>query len=107
MNARRAILRARADRDVHQAIDYYLDEGAEQAALKYIDALEQAIRHIERHPASGSPRYAHELDLPGLRCWQVKGYPYLVFYVERDDQVDVWRLLHASRDIAAWMQSSD
>ena len=107
MISRRVILRAQADRDVHQAIDHYLDEGAEQAALKFIDALEQAIWHIERHPATGSPRYAHELDLPGLRCWQLKGYPYLVFYVERDDHVDVWRLLHGSRDIAAWMQVPD
>jgi toxin ParE1/3/4 len=23
----------------------------------------------------------------------------LVFYIERDDQVDVWRVLHAQRDI--------
>jgi toxin ParE1/3/4 len=107
VNVKRAILRALADRDVHQAIDYYIGEGAEQAALKFIDALEQALQHIERHPATGSPRYAHELDLPGLRCWQMKGYPYLVFYVERDDYVDVWRVLHGSRDIPAWMQAPD
>jgi toxin ParE1/3/4 len=75
--------------------------------LKFIDALEQALQHIGRHPAIGSPRYAHELDLPGLRCWQVKGYPHLVFYVEPDDHVDVWRVLHGSRDIPAWMQAPD
>jgi toxin ParE1/3/4 len=75
--------------------------------LKFIDALEQALQHIGRHPATGSPRYAHELDLPGLRRWQVKGYPHLVFYVEWDDHVDVWRILHGSRDIPAWMQAPD
>jgi hypothetical protein len=26
-----------------------------------------------------------------------------VFYVERDEHVDVWRVLHAQRDIPAWM----
>nr|MEA2799523.1 toxin ParE1/3/4 [Phenylobacterium sp.] len=31
-------------------------------------------------------------------------YPYLIFYVERDSHVDVWRLLHAERDIPAWLQ---
>lgn len=107
MNVKRAIPRAAADRDVNEAIDHYLGEGAEQAALKFIDALEQALQHIGRHPATGSPRYAHELDLPGLRCWQVKGYPHLVFYVERDDHIDVWRVLHGSRDIPAWMQAPD
>ena len=107
MNVKRAIPRALTDRDINEAIDHYLGEGTEQAALKFIDALELALQHIGRHPATGSPRYAHELDLPGLRCWRVKGYPHLVFYVERDDHVDVWRVLHGSRDIPAWMQAPD
>ena len=81
MKVKHAILRARADQDVREAIDYYLGEGAQQAALGFVDALERALQHIEHHPATGSPRYAHELDLPGLRCWQVKGHPYIVFYV--------------------------
>ena len=46
-------------------------------------------------------RYAHELDLPGLRCCLMKRYPYLLFYVERDDCMDVWRVLHSQRDIPA------
>jgi toxin ParE1/3/4 len=100
-----AVLRDRADRDVQEAVDHYLGEGAQRAALGFVDALEQALRHIERHAATGSPRYAHELDLPGLRCWPLRGYPHLVFYVEKEDHVDVWRVLHASRDIPAWMES--
>jgi toxin ParE1/3/4 len=30
-----------------------------------------------------------------------------VFYVERDDHVDVWRILHGQRDIPAWMQEPE
>ena len=103
MNVKHAILRTRADQDVQEAIDYYLAEGAQQAAVGFVDALEQALRHIERNPATGSPRYAHELSLPGLRTWQLNGYPYIVFYVERESDVDVWRVLHGMRDIPAWM----
>jgi toxin ParE1/3/4 len=72
-----------------------------------IDALEQAYTHISRHPASGSPRYAHELNLPGLRSWPLTRYPYLVIYVERADHIDVWRALHGHRDIPAWMQEQE
>lgn len=86
-----------------EAVEHYLAEGAEQAALGFIDALERACGHIGRHPATGSPRYAHELDLPGLRVWPLKRYPHLVFYVERKDRIDVWRVLHGQRDIPAWM----
>jgi len=98
------IPRELANRDVDEAIDYYLNEGAEQAALGLIEALEQAYTHIGRHPATGSPRYAHELNLPGLRSWPLSRYPYLVFYVERDDHIDVWRVLHGQRDIPVWLR---
>lgn len=107
MSYKRTILRARAEQDVQEAVDFYLGENVPQAALKFIDALERAVQHIGHHAASGSTRYAHELDLPGLRFWPVSGYPYLVFYVERDDHVDVWRVLHASRDIPIWLQTPE
>ena len=57
--------------------------------------------HIARHPAAGSARYALELNLPGLRSWPLTNYPYLVSYLEFDDHIDVWRVLHDQRDIPA------
>ncbi|WP_299511419.1 type II toxin-antitoxin system RelE/ParE family toxin [uncultured Limnohabitans sp.] len=91
--------------DVEQAVAYYLDEGAPSAALGLIDALEKAYAHIGRHPATGSPRYAHELNLPGLRFWPLTRYPHGVFYTEKADHIDVWRVLHGQRDIPAWLQT--
>jgi toxin ParE1/3/4 len=101
------VLRTQAEQDIEEAIEYYVSEGAEQAALAFVDALEQAFTQIERHPAIASPRYAHELDLPGLRHWPVKRFPYLVFYVELDEHIDVWRVLHAQRDIPVWMTATE
>lgn len=103
MKAKPVVPRQRANRDVEEAIRYYLDDDARQAALHFIEALEQAYAHIGRYPATGSPRYAHELDLPGLRSWPLKRLPHLVFYVERSDHIDVWRVLHRQRDIPAWL----
>jgi toxin ParE1/3/4 len=31
-------------------------------------------------------------------------YPRLLFYVEGDDHVGIWRVLHGSPDIPLWMQ---
>jgi len=107
VKAKPVVPREQAHRDVEDAIALYLAEGAETAALGFIDALEKAYRHIGRHPVTGSPRYAHELNLLGLRSWPLTRYPYLVFYVERSDHVDVWRVLHGQRDILAWMQEPD
>jgi toxin ParE1/3/4 len=90
---------------VDDAVDYYVS--AQQAALAFIDALRAAYTHIGRHPATGSPRYAHELSLPGLRSWPLKRYPYLVFYVERADHADVWRVLNEQRDIPVSMRDPE
>ena len=107
MAARPVVPRALARRDVEQAIDHYAAEAGERVALGFVEALQSAYRAIGGHPAAGSPRYAHELDIPGLRTRRLGRYPYLVFYVERADHIDVWRVLHAERDIPAWMQQPD
>lgn len=106
MKHKPVIPREQANRDVEEAFAYYLSEGADAAALAFIDALEQAYAHISRHPATGSPRYAHELNLPGLRIWPLTRHPHRVFYLERPDHIDVWRVLHGQRDIPAWLQES-
>lgn len=95
--------RQRAEQDVADAIDYYLGESPE-LALRFVDALEQAYRHIQKHPGTGSPRYAHELSIPDLRCWPLRRFPYLVFYREGTEAIDIWRILHGQRDIPVWLR---
>ena len=107
MKAKAVIPREQANRDVDDAIAFCLSEATESVTLGFIDALEKAYAHIGRHPAAGSPRCAHELNLPGLRAWPLTRYPHIVFYVERPDHIDVWRVLHGQRDIPAWMQEPD
>ncbi len=105
MKNRPVVPRLQARRDVEAIVQYYLDEGAASAAIGFIDALETAYADISRRPTIGSPRHAHELDLPGLRSWPLKRYPHIVFYVEQLDHIDVWRVLHGKVDIPAWMQA--
>jgi len=101
------VARSRAELDIDAAIDYYLSEDAADAATGFIDALEQAYKHISLHAATGSPRYGHELGLPGLRSWPLTRYPYLVFYLVSNDHIDVWRVLHTSRDIPERMREHE
>ena len=74
-----------------------------ESLKSFVDELEKAYGHIARHPLSGSPRYAHHLGLADLRFWRLRRYPYLIFYVEREEHIDVWRVLHEQRDIPSWM----
>lgn len=104
MSPRPVRLRAAARDDVNAAVAHYLAEAGRSVAIDFVDALERALRLIGEQPGVGSPRYAHELDLPGLRVWPLRRFPYLVFYVERAEEIDVWRVLHAHRDVPAWLR---
>ncbi|MGX5799959.1 type II toxin-antitoxin system RelE/ParE family toxin [Bradyrhizobium sp. Arg314] len=104
MVAKAIILRNLALRDIEDAVDYYAREVGSHVALSYVDDLQNAYKLIASHPASGSLRYGYEIGLSGLRSVQFKRYPYLIFYFEQTDHIDVWRVLHAQRDIPAWLQ---
>jgi toxin ParE1/3/4 len=98
------IPRARARRDIDEAVAYYLEHASERIALGFIDALERALAQVARHPASGSPRYAELLDLPALRAFPLRRYPFILFYVERESSIDIWRVLHGERDLPTWLR---
>lgn len=101
-----AIRSALAEGDIGAAVAFYLAEAAHRVDA-FIDDLERATRHIESQPSSGSPRYAHELDIPRLRHWGLRRFPYALFYVEHADHLDVIRFVHTSRDIPASLRDAD
>ena len=107
MSSKPVVPRTLAVQDVEDAIGYYLKQDAQQAALAFVDALEDAYAILGRHPGIGTSRYATELQVPGLRSWSLPRFPYVIFYVEREDHIDVWRVLHGHRDIPALVEGPD
>ncbi len=104
MTPKPVILRNLAEQDIEAGIDYYAQAAGAEVGLNFIEALRQAYALIISHPASGSSRYAFELGLPGLRSVSLTRFPYLLFYIDRPTRIEVWRVLHAQRDIPAQMQ---
>lgn len=100
---RRVIRRGIARADIEEAAAYYLDAAGLAVAERFICGVEAALSRASTHPAAGPARYAGPLNRPGLRFWPIKGYPYLLFYLDRGEWLDVWRVLHAERDIPAWL----
>ena len=95
--------RATADADIENPVDFYLVQ-ADHVVDPFLAALQEALEHIEANPGTGSPRYAHELNIPNLRTWPITRFPYLLLYIEHDDFVDLLRVMHMSRDIPASLQ---
>ena len=101
MSARRVVTTRRADEDVAAAVDHFVGHGATKAALKFVDAREDAKVLIGEHPQLGSNRLGFEVGIPELRTTAVRRFPYLVFFTNGDDAVRVHRVLHTARDISS------
>lgn len=92
----------RSRRDVADIVDYWLDAREEpQAAIVYLERIEEAIGRVAGNPASG--RLRKEFG-PGLRS--VPAVPYVIYYRIREDIredrfVEIVRVLHGARDAAA------
>lgn len=96
-----SLFRPAAKQDVRDTVRYYRREAGEQVALRLVAHFERERRLLERHPGVGSLRIGQELGLARLRTWRVKGFPLLLVYVERDDYVDVIRVLGERQDVLA------
>jgi toxin ParE1/3/4 len=104
MTAKPVVLRQSARDDLRDAVAYYALEAGPRVAKRFVEAYEASYRRLEITPGMGSPRYEHQLGLSGLRNLQLDRFPYLIFYVEYADQVEIWRILHAQSDVAAWIE---
>lgn len=94
-----ARLRPQALADRKEAARYYRRQASPAVAKKMVAAIRTALDQIECNPGMGSPRIGQLLDTPQLRSWRVTGFPLVWFYHERDDHLDVIRLLGERQDI--------
>ena len=93
--------------DLDHAAAWYARQGGQRLELAFTDALQTAVQHLVQHPGIGSARCGETVGIPLLRQWPVKGFPHLVFYLDRPGQLDIWRVLHARTDIPSWMIEPD
>lgn len=96
-----ARLRPQAERDLVETARHYVQEGGAALGERMFDAALAALKPIQRMPGMGSLRLGDLCDVPGLRSWGVTGFPLQWFYFERDDHLDVVRLLGERQDIVA------
>jgi toxin ParE1/3/4 len=96
---KRALQRTLAQQDIANAFNHYLGTAGPETAIDFVHEIDACMQRIEHFPEAGSPRYATLLDVDGLRFAFVTRFPYLMFYFERPDYLDIVRLLHQHQDI--------
>src|SRR5471030_1872256 len=92
------VLRPAARQDRRDELRYYRKEASNQVANNLVDALLQALQTLERTPGMGSPAIGLELGVAGLRAWRIDGFPQSIWYFERDDRLDVVRIVGQRQD---------
>ena len=100
-------LRPLAEVDLVERVRYYRSEGGEGLAGRFFERAIESLKVIERIPSAGSQRTGELCDVPGLRSHRVAGFPCVWFYFERNDYVDVVRLLSYAQDLATILGDID
>ena len=99
--------RPQAVRDIDEAVCYYASNASNIVVEAFIHTIEKAVQRLVKSPSCGSLRFAYELELPGLRALPLRDFPHLIFYRVVEDRIDVWRVLHSRRDVAAVLAGED
>ena len=94
-------LRPAAEGDLQAMARWYFDRGGPVLAEKFFDEARGALLTVESMPTIGSPRLGLQSDQFNLRSWALAHFPVRWFYFERDDHLDVVRLLDERQDIAS------
>lgn len=89
--------------DIDSIAQFYslVENGVEE---RWITAVEKLTAEIVRRPLFGSSTYAERLNVEGLRHRQVPRFPYIVFYVMRENSIVIARVLHERRDVVAELE---
>ena len=80
----------------------FIQRDSPSAAIRFLAAAEASFQLLATTPELGQRHAVKNEELTGMRVWQVRGFEnYLIFYRPLAHGIEVIRVLHAARDIAA------
>lgn len=92
------LLRPQGRSDWRGEVRYYRREAGAKVAANLVAALRRAMKELTRQPGIGSPLLGQELGIQGMRAWRVAGFPLSLWYFEREEHIDVVRLVGHRQD---------
>jgi toxin ParE1/3/4 len=105
---RKLIIRDRATQDLRQQANYILGNGNVVVAEHFLQSAEATFAQILTVPRIGKSIDFGLERMGEVRQWRVKNFQdYLVFYRVEDEQIEILRVLHGSRDLADILSAPD
>jgi toxin ParE1/3/4 len=93
----KASLSEEAIEDTAAAADWYIDQGAYDAAEAFFNDLERSIRLLQRHPRSGTPGVAQ------TRSLRLQTFPHSLVYLLSADSIRIIAVAAHRRRPGYWL----
>ena len=93
-------IRQMARAEIHEAFDWYRSRSPD-AAARFIDAVDLAIRAIETTPEQHGPFHGN------LRRRLLAGFPYGIYFRVYPTVISVVGVIHGSRHPDTWLQRAE
>ena len=87
-----------ADREIDAQVAYYAEHAGAAVAERFYAALKGTFHNLLENPGHVRPFESANPALVGVRVWLVHGFPFLVYYREVDDGIEIVHVLHGARD---------
>ncbi|MBL8870220.1 MAG: type II toxin-antitoxin system RelE/ParE family toxin [Planctomycetaceae bacterium] len=95
----RIIVLPRAEADIVESAQFIAEDSLD-SALRFMDQAQVAFNFLRQFPEAGSDHVYSSDTLRGTRSWPIRGFEnWIVFYVVRDNELIVIRVLHGARDV--------
>jgi toxin ParE1/3/4 len=103
----RYVLRPKADDDLEQQAYYYSTEGTAETGHRFLVAAHETFVLLSIQPLLGWRVRLPHLRLAPLRVFRISGFKkMLVFYMPLSSGVEIVRVVHGSRNLAALLRRS-
>jgi toxin ParE1/3/4 len=98
----RIIIRPRAALDIAEQAAWYTIHASRDVSGRFLAAVTRSSERALGMPGMGAPRPQADPALSGLRMLAVDGFEsHLIFYLPAGQGIELVRVLHGMRDIAA------
>jgi len=96
----KVIRRSTFDADFVELLEYFRDHAGDAVAWRFVEAVEQLVKLIARHPKIGRER--RELKPPGIRGFVIREFRnYILFYRVEGSTLVLLRLRYGGMNLSA------
>ncbi len=96
------------DADLHLRTAWHAEQGGEELAERFVDAVESTVRKLAENPHIGWRPYPRDSDLVEIHSVLVERpfRKHLLYYRFTDEELLVERLIHGARDLPRRLRES-